>query len=51
MMAKLFDIPNEWRKRCRHIAEASLPGGHFFVDHHPKATTRKLHEFLTNHNL
>lgn len=28
-MARLFDIPAEWRKRCEKVTEASLPGGHF----------------------
>ncbi len=34
-MARLFDIPAEWRKRCSRVEEASLPGGHFFVDQFP----------------
>jgi haloacetate dehalogenase len=46
-MAQLFDIPAEWRKRCAHVTEASLPGGHFFVDHFPNETAQILHEFLT----
>jgi haloacetate dehalogenase len=50
-MAKLFDIPREWRKRCRDVAEASLPGGHFFVDQYPDETTRKLRDFLKRHLL
>ena len=51
VMAKLFDIPNEWRKRCRDVAEASLPGGHFFIDQYPNATARTLHDFLNGHTL
>ena len=31
-MAKLFDIPAEWRKRGANVKAASLPGGHFFPD-------------------
>jgi haloacetate dehalogenase len=46
VMARLFDIPAEWRKRCLAIAEASLPGGHFFVDQFPCETARILKEFL-----
>ena len=37
------------RKRCRDVAEASLPGGHFFVDQYPDETTRKLRDFLKRH--
>jgi haloacetate dehalogenase len=45
-MAQLFDIPNEWRKRCAHLTEASLPGGHFFIDHFPDETAQVLLEFV-----
>ena len=45
-MAKLFDIPAEWRKRCANVTEASLPGGHFFVDQLPDESARILGEFL-----
>jgi len=45
-MAQLFDIPAEWRKRCATVTEASLPGGHFFVDQFPNETAGILSEFL-----
>jgi haloacetate dehalogenase len=45
-MARLFDIPAEWRKRCPRARGASLPGGHFFVDLFPNETARILLEFL-----
>lgn len=45
-MAKLFDIPSEWRKRCETVLEASLPGGHFFVDQFPDETASILLGFL-----
>jgi haloacetate dehalogenase len=45
-MAKLFDIPGEWRKRLENIQEASLPGGHFFPDQFPAETAETLLEFL-----
>jgi haloacetate dehalogenase len=45
-MASLFDIPAEWRKRCAHVSEAALPGGHFFVDQFPAETARMLTGFL-----
>jgi haloacetate dehalogenase len=46
-MASLFDIPSEWRKRCSNVTEASLPGGHFFVDQFPVETAQRLTDFLT----
>lgn len=45
-MARLFDIPAEWRKRCETVVEASLPGGHFFIDQFPNDTARILGQFL-----
>ena len=46
VMARHFDIPAEWRKRCADVAEASLPGGHFFVDQFPDRTAKILLDFL-----
>jgi haloacetate dehalogenase len=46
VMAKLFDIPAEWRKRCSNLGEASLPGGHFFVDQFPDETAETVRKFL-----
>jgi haloacetate dehalogenase len=46
MMANLFDIPAEWRKRCSRLQDASLPGGHFFVDQFPDGTAQILRKFL-----
>ena len=45
-MAQLFDIPAEWRKRFTHPKEASLPGGHFFVDQFPEQVVQTLSDFL-----
>ena len=45
-MAKLFDIPAEWRKRCSALHDVSLPGGHFFVDQFPDQTAAMLLKFL-----
>ncbi|MGQ7791070.1 alpha/beta hydrolase [Faunimonas sp. B44] len=47
-MATLFDIPAEWRKRCSNPKEASLPGGHFFVDQFPDQVAQTLSEFLSH---
>jgi haloacetate dehalogenase len=46
VMARLFDIPAEWRKRYAHVTDRSLPGGHFFVDQFPGETATVLTEFL-----
>ena len=46
-MAALFDLPEEWRKRCSDLTAASLPGGHFFVERFPEETARILSDFLT----
>jgi haloacetate dehalogenase len=48
-MAKLFDIPAQWRKRCEDVTAASLPGGHFFVDQFGEETANLLGEFLARH--
>jgi haloacetate dehalogenase len=49
VMAALFDIPAEWRKRCSQVTGASLPGGHFFIDQYPDETARILLDFLVRH--
>jgi len=46
VMARLFDIPAEWRKRCAQVTEASIPGGHFFVDQFGRETAQVLSSFL-----
>jgi haloacetate dehalogenase len=46
-MARCFDIPAEWGKRCADLRAASLPGGHFFVDHFPQETADILVKFLS----
>ncbi len=48
-MARLFDIPAEWRRRCTNVTDASLPGGHFFVDLLPDATAARVAGFLAGH--
>jgi haloacetate dehalogenase len=49
VMAQLFDIPAEWRKRCANVIDRSLPGGHFFVDQFASETAGVLIEFLHAH--
>jgi haloacetate dehalogenase len=46
VMARLFDIPAQWRRRCSNVTEASAPGGHFFVDQFPGETAATLLGFL-----
>ena len=48
-MARLFDIPAEWRKRCVDLSTSSLPGGHFFVDQFPRDVAQTLIDFLDRH--
>jgi haloacetate dehalogenase len=48
-MAKLFDMPAEWRKRCAAVEQASLPSGHFFVDQFPDKTAEMVAAFLRGH--
>lgn len=45
-MGQLFDIPAEWAERCNNTTNASLPGGHFFVDQFPVETSEILLKFL-----
>jgi haloacetate dehalogenase len=49
VMAQLFDIPAQWRKRCTDMIDRALPGGHFFVDQFPSETAGVLIEFLDAH--
>jgi len=46
-MARCFDIPAEWGKRCADVRAVSLPGGHFFVDQFPQETADILARFLS----
>jgi haloacetate dehalogenase len=45
-LAQLFDIPAQWRARCADVTDASLPGGHFFVDQFANETVTNLKGFL-----
>ena len=47
LMHGLFDMQAVWAPRLANMRQASLPGGHFFVDQFPKETARILREFLT----
>ena len=45
-MAKNYDMRQTWRDRLETFEKATVPGGHFFPDTAPEATTAKLLEFL-----
>ena len=45
-MAKNFDIPAQWRKRCANVKVESLPGGHFFIDQFPEGAARVIARFV-----
>jgi haloacetate dehalogenase len=49
VMAKTFDLADEWRDICKNLSVLAMPGGHFFVDQHPQATADRLREFLLRH--
>jgi haloacetate dehalogenase len=48
VMARHFDIPAEWRRRCSDTHPVALPGGHFFVDQYPRQTADALVAFLAD---
>lgn len=45
-MAKAYDVPQSWQDRLSDMRAQALPGGHFFVDQHPKETAAALLTFL-----
>lgn len=51
LMAKLFDMETQWRKRLAHMTAATLPGGHFFPDQLPRETAELLGAFFRAQNL
>ncbi len=46
-MAKAYDVPQSWAGRLANMRHAAVPGGHFFIDTTPEATTSALLDFLT----
>ncbi len=44
-MAQIFDVAALWREWCTDLRTASLPSGHFFIDHLPNETTAMLLDF------
>ena len=45
-MAKYYDIAQTWRPKCTDMQAQAIPGGHFFPDTAPKATTRAIKSFF-----
>lgn len=45
--ARYFDVEAAWREWCADLSAASLPSGHFFVDHMPRETAKILADFWT----
>lgn len=46
VMGKLYDMAAEWQDRLSDMEVKGLPGGHFFIDQHPRETTSALLRFL-----
>ncbi|MDR7103421.1 alpha/beta hydrolase [Croceicoccus sp. BE223] len=46
IMQTLFDIEAEWRKVASDVSTATVPGGHFFLDHQPEASAAALSAFF-----
>ncbi|WP_299692318.1 alpha/beta hydrolase [uncultured Tateyamaria sp.] len=46
IMAQHFDVPGTWAPHLRDMHSQAIPGGHFFPDTHPGATTQALLDFL-----
>ncbi|MFK7834806.1 MAG: alpha/beta fold hydrolase [Sulfitobacter sp.] len=45
-MGKAYDVPATWADRLTNMQSAGVPGGHFFIDEHPKETAQALLRFL-----
>ena len=45
-MAKAYDVPGTWSDRLADMRAEGIPGGHFFIDQHPKETVSALLRFL-----
>lgn len=48
VMAQHFDVAAAWKARFSDMRSGSIPGGHFFVDQSPDATSATLKDFLTS---
>ncbi|MEL6643407.1 MAG: alpha/beta hydrolase [Pseudomonadota bacterium] len=48
VMAQSYDVPATWSPRLSRMHAEAIPGGHFFVDTAPEATTAAVRMFLTS---
>lgn len=46
-MSQAYDVPATWAKRLSNMRGEAIPGGHFFVEQSPDATTAALLGFLS----
>ena len=46
VMARHYNIPAQWEKRCERVQGREMQGGHFFVDQYPDETAQSLLQFL-----
>ncbi|MFK7937942.1 MAG: alpha/beta fold hydrolase [Roseovarius sp.] len=45
-MARTYDVPAQWAQKCTDLRAEAMPGGHFFIDTHPDATSAALTAFF-----
>jgi haloacetate dehalogenase len=46
VMARAYDVAGTWAGKCREVQAGAIPGGHFFPDTAPGATTAALKAFF-----
>jgi haloacetate dehalogenase len=46
VMAKTYDVAGVWAEKCTQMEARAIPGGHFFPDTAPEATTAALKTFF-----
>ena len=46
-MAQAYDVPATWAPKCSAMTAEAIPGGHFFIDTAPDATTAALSRFFS----
>ena len=46
VVGRHYDVEEVWRPRLTDLTVNGMPGGHFFVDQHPRETAQALLFFL-----
>jgi haloacetate dehalogenase len=46
VMHRMFDLRDQWTRRCANLRAMTVPGGHFFIDQHPQRVVTMLRDFL-----